>query len=378
MGFSTDAIHAGQWKDPLSGAVMVPIYQTSTYQQDGFGKHKGYEYARTRNPTRQALEDNLAALEGGACGFAFASGMAAINALMTLFQPGDHVVVTANTYGGTFRLFDKLLARKNGLQFSYVDTADAGAVKAAFRPSTRLLFLETPTNPLLTLTDLAAVIPPARDRGIQVCVDNTFATPYRQRPLEHGADFVVHSTTKYINGHSDSVGGILIAREAAMREPLHFIQNAAGAILGPMDSWLTLRGVKTLALRMDRHETSARAIAAALESMPAVAQVYYPGLDSHPQKELALRQMGSFGAIISFRLAQKERYREVLERFRLFALAESLGGVESLVCHPASMTHASVPAETRQKLGIVDELIRLSVGIEDLDDLLEDVRQALG
>lgn len=378
MGFSTDAIHAGQWKDPLSGAVMVPIYQTSTYQQDGFGKHKGYEYARTRNPTRQALEDNLAALEGGACGFAFASGMAAINALMTLFQPGDHVVVTANTYGGTFRLFDKLLARKNGLQFSYVDTADAGAVKAAFRPSTRLLFLETPTNPLLTLTDLAAVIPPARDRGIKVCVDNTFATPYRQRPLEHGADFVVHSTTKYINGHSDSVGGILIAREAAMREPLHFIQNAAGAILGPMDSWLTLRGVKTLALRMDRHETSARAIAAALESMPAVAQVYYPGLDSHPQKELALRQMGSFGAIISFRLAQKERYREVLERFRLFALAESLGGVESLVCHPASMTHASVPAETRQKLGIVDELIRLSVGIEDLDDLLEDVRQALG
>lgn len=378
MGFSTDAIHAGQWKDPLSGAVMVPIYQTSTYQQDGFGKHKGYEYARTRNPTRQALEDNLAALEGGACGFAFASGMAAINALMTLFQPGDHVVVTANTYGGTFRLFDKLLARKNGLQFSYVDTGDAGAVKAAFRPSTRLLFLETPTNPLLTLTDLAAVIPPARDRGIQVCVDNTFATPYRQRPLEHGADFVVHSTTKYINGHSDSVGGILIAREAAMREPLHFIQNAAGAILGPMDSWLTLRGVKTLALRMDRHETSARAIAAALESMPAVAQVYYPGLDSHPQKELALRQMGSFGAIISFRLAQKERYREVLERFRLFALAESLGGVESLVCHPASMTHASVPAETRQKLGIVDELIRLSVGIEDLDDLLEDVRQALG
>jgi cystathionine beta-lyase/cystathionine gamma-synthase len=378
MGFSTDAIHAGQWKDPLSGAVMVPIYQTSTYQQDGFGKHKGYEYARTRNPTRQALEDNLAALEGGACGFAFASGMAAINALMTLFQPGDHVVVTANTYGGTFRLFDKLLARKNGLQFSYVDTADSAAVAAAFRPSTRLLFLETPTNPLLTLTDLAAVIPLARARGIQVCVDNTFATPYRQRPLEHGADFVVHSTTKYINGHSDSVGGILIAREAAMREPLHFIQNAAGAILGPMDSWLTLRGVKTLALRMDRHEASARAIAAALEAMPSVAQVYYPGLDSHPQKELAWRQMGSFGAIISFRLAQKERYREVLERFRLFALAESLGGVESLVCHPASMTHASVPAETRQSLGIVDELIRLSVGIEDLDDLLEDVRQALG
>ncbi|MCB1051331.1 MAG: cystathionine gamma-synthase [Acidobacteria bacterium] len=376
MGFSTDAIHAGQWKDPLSGAVMVPIYQTSTYQQEGLGKHKGYEYARTQNPTRTALEQNVAALEGGAVGFAFASGMAAINALMTLYNPGDHFIVTANTYGGTFRLFDKILKRM-GLVFSYVDTADLKATETAIRPETKLIFVETPTNPLLTLTDLEGVIAIAKKAGVQVCVDNTFATPYRQKPLMLGADFVVHSTTKYMNGHSDSVGGVLIARDPAMREPLHFVQNSAGAIMGPMDAWLTLRGIKTLAVRMDRHEENARAVASALAQHPAVEKVYYPGLDNHPQKDLAMRQMGAYGAMISFTLKDPARTAQVLEKFKLFTLAESLGGVESLVCHPATMTHAAVPEDTRSKLGIVYQLIRLSVGIEDESDLLQDLAQAL-
>ncbi|MCB1044526.1 MAG: PLP-dependent transferase [Acidobacteria bacterium] len=377
MGFSTDAIHAGQWPDPLSGAVMVPIYQTSTYQQEGLGQHKGYEYARTKNPTRQALEDNMAALEKGAAGFAFSSGMAAINALMSLFQSGDHFIVTANTYGGTFRLFERILKRF-GFEFSYVDTSRSDNLKAAFRPETKLVFVETPTNPMLTLTDIKAVAEVARQQGALLCVDNTFATPYRQRPLELGADFVVHSTTKYVNGHSDSVGGVLVARDEKWREPLHFIQNSAGAILGPMDSWLTLRGIKTLAVRMDRHESNAREIAAFLDGNTRVDQVWYPGLPNYPQRELALSQMGSFGAIISFSVANLDRARDILSRFRVFTLAESLGGVESLVCHPAVMTHASVPPEVRQRLGIVDGLIRLSVGIEDIEDLLADIDHALG
>lgn len=376
MGFSTDAIHAGQWKDPLSGAVMVPIYQTSTYHQEELGKHKGYEYARTQNPTRTALEQNVAALEKGAVGFAFASGMAAINALMTLYQSGDHFIVTSNTYGGTFRLFDKILT-KMGYRFTYVDTANLEAVSAAIEDKTKLIFVETPTNPLLTLTDLDALIKLAQSKSIQVCVDNTFATPYRQRPIELGADFVVHSTTKYMNGHSDSVGGVLIAKDESMREPLHFIQNSAGAILGPMDSWLTLRGIKTLTVRMDRHESNARAIAELLDTHPAVDKVYYPGLDSHPQKSLAEKQMGSFGAMISFTLKDPSRLKQVLESFKVFTLAESLGGVESLLCHPASMTHAAVPVDKRDKLGIVDHLIRLSVGIEDQEDLIRDVENAL-
>jgi len=376
MGFSTDAIHAGQWRDPLSGAVMVPIYQTSTYAQEGVGKHKGYEYARTKNPTRQALEDNSAALEGGACGFAFASGMAAINALMSLFQSGDHFIITANTYGGTFRLMDRILT-KFGLNFTYVDTSKPEMTAAAIRPETKLIFIETPTNPMLTLTDIAETCELARERGLLVCVDNTFATPYRQRPLELGADFVVHSTTKYLNGHSDSVGGVLIAKDEKWDEPLHFIQNSAGAILGPMDCFLTLRGIKTLAVRMDRHEANANAIAKALTANPAVEKVHYPGLDDFPQRDLAIRQMHSFGAMVSFTVESFERAKRVMERFKVFCLAESLGGVESLVCHPATMTHAAVPTEKRQEMGIVDGLIRLSVGIEDEADLIADLEQAL-
>ena len=377
MGFSTDSIHAGQWTDPHSGAVMVPIYQTSTYKQEEVGVHKGFEYARTKNPTRTALEDNLAALEKGAVGFAFGSGMAAINALMSVFSQGDHFVVTSNTYGGTFRLFDRILTRF-GMRFDYVDTSDVKAVENAIKPETKMIFLETPTNPLLTLTDIAAISKLAQQRDVLVCVDNTFATPYRQRPLELGADFVVHSTTKFINGHSDSVGGILVARDVRWSDPLHFIQNSAGAILGPMDSWLTLRGIKTLAVRMDRHESNARQVAAFLETEKRVGKVYYPGLTDFPQRELALSQMGSFGAIVSFAMSDYEQAKRVLDRFRLFTLAESLGGVESLVCHPAAMTHAAVPYQLRQELGIVDGLIRLSVGIEDADDLLADLDQALG
>lgn len=376
MGFSTDCIHAGQWIDPKTGAVMVPVYQTSTYKQEGIGKHRGYEYARTKNPTRQALEDNVAALEKGACGFAFASGMAAINALMTLFESGDHFIVTANTYGGTFRLFDRIL-KKFGMQFSFVDTSNLEAVKAAINPNTKMIFVETPTNPMLTLTDIKAVAAVAKENNLLLCVDNTFATPYRQRPLELGADFVNHSTTKYLNGHSDCVGGVLVAKDEKWREPIHFVQNSAGAILGPMDSWLTLRGIKTLAVRMDRHEANGRAVAQALTQMKGVERVIYPGLDDYPQRELALSQMGSFGAMVSFTVADQTRAEEVLTRFKLFCLAESLGGVESLVCHPATMTHAAVPAEARQQLGISDGLIRLSVGIEDEADLIADLEQAI-
>lgn len=376
MGFSTDCIHAGQWIDPKTGAVMVPVYQTSTYKQEGIGKHRGYEYARTQNPTRQALEDNVAALEKGACGFAFASGMATINALMTLFESGDHFIVTANTYGGTFRLFDRIL-KKFGMQFSFVDTSNLEAVKAAIQPNTKMIFVETPTNPMLTLTDIKAVAAVTKENNLLLCVDNTFATPYRQRPLELGADFVNHSTTKYLNGHSDCVGGVLVAKDEKWREKIHFVQNSAGAILGPMDSWLTLRGIKTLAVRMDRHESNGRAIAQALTQMKGVDRVIYPGLDDYPQRELALSQMGSFGAMVSFTVADQNRAEEVLTRFKLFCLAESLGGVESLVCHPASMTHAAVPAEARQQLGITDGLIRLSVGIEDEADLIADLEQAI-
>jgi len=376
MGFSTDAIHAGQWTDPHSGSIMVPIYQTSTYKQDAVGVHKGFEYARTQNPTRNALEDNVAALENGAEGFAFASGMAAINALMSLFKQGDHFIVTSNTYGGTFRLFDKIL-QNFGLTFTYVDTSRLDQVEAAIATNTRMIFIETPTNPMLTLTDLKAVTALARDRGILVCVDNTFATPYRQRPLDLGADFVVHSTTKYLNGHSDSVGGVIVAREGRWKDPLHFVQNSAGAILGPMDCWLTLRGIKSLAVRMDRHESNAIGIANHLAQHSKVDRVFYPGLENFPQRELALRQMGSFGAMVSFVVKDFSAAKRVLEAFRLFALAESLGGVESLVCHPASMTHAAVPIERRAKLGIAEGMVRLSVGIEDLTDLIDDLDQAL-
>lgn len=374
--FDTQCVHAGQVPDPSTGAIITPIYQTSTYVQDGLGRHKGYEYARTQNPTRTAFEANIAALERGKAAFGFASGMAATAAVCRLLKSGDHVVVTDNTYGGTYRLFERVL-RNYGLDFSYVDTSDVAAVRAAIRPSTRMLFLETPTNPVLRLTDIAATSALAHEHDVFVVVDNTFASPYVQRPLELGADLVVHSTTKFLNGHSDSIGGVVVAQRDDQIEWLRFIQNAEGAIISPMDAWLVMRGTKTLSLRMERHNASAMALAEFLEAHPKVARVHYPGLASHPQRALAVKQMRGFGGLISFGLGSLDRARTLLESLRLMALAESLGGVETLISHPATMTHASVPPERRQQLGITDDLVRVSVGIEDLDDLKDDLAQAL-
>ncbi len=374
--FSTVCIHAGQSPDPSTGAIITPIYQTSTYVQEALGHHKGYEYARTQNPTRGAFEANIAAMERGAAAFGFASGMAATNAVLTLLEAGDHVVVTDNTYGGTYRLFEQVL-RKFGLEFTYVDTSRVDDIVAAFRPATKMLFLETPTNPTLRLTDLAAAGDAAHARQAVVAVDNTFASPYVQRPLELGADFVIHSTTKFLNGHSDSVGGVVVARRDDHVEALRFVQNAAGAIIGPMDAWLVLRGTKTLPIRMERHNANALALAEYLAAHPKVTRVHYPGLPSHPQHELARRQMRGFGGIIAFEVGSRERARTFLNGLRLMALAESLGGVETLISHPASMTHSSVPAERRQRIGITDDMIRVSVGIEDIEDLKDDLAQAL-
>ncbi len=374
--FSTVCIHAGQEPDPSTGAIITPIFQTSTYVQDELGRHKGYEYARTQNPTRAALEKNIAAIEGGRAGYAFASGMAAIGAIATLLRSGDHVVVTDNTYGGTFRLFDKVLT-KYQLSFSYVDTSQPELVERAMRPETKMLFVETPTNPVLRLTDLSTVASIAHARGVRLVVDNTFASPYVQRPLDMGADIVVHSTTKYLNGHSDSIGGIVVAVREDDSEWLKFIQNAEGAILSPFDSWLVLRGTKTLAVRMAQHNANGMAIAEFLASHPAVKQVFYPGLPTHPQHELAKRQMRGFGGMVSFDVGTFEHARRVCNRVKLMALAESLGGVETLISHPASMTHASVPAERRAAIGIPDSMVRISAGIEDAQDLTEDLEQAL-
>jgi cystathionine gamma-lyase/cystathionine beta-lyase/cystathionine gamma-lyase/homocysteine desulfhydrase len=374
--FDTICIHAGQVPDPSTGAIITPIYQTSTYVQDALGVHKGYEYARTQNPTRSALEGNLAAMEGGAAAFGFASGMAATGAVMTLLKSGDHVVVTENTYGGTYRLFEQVL-RKYQLDFTYADTAQLIEIERAIRPTTKLLFIETPTNPMLRLTDLAGACTIAHGHGIPVAVDNTFASPYVQRPIDFGADLVIHSTTKFLNGHSDSVGGAVIAVRDDHVEWLRFVQNAQGAIIGPMDAWLVLRGTKTLPIRMERHNTNTLAVAQFLESHPKVSAVHYPGLPSHPQHDLARHQMRGFGGLLAFQMGSLERARTVLESVRLMALAESLGGVETLISHPATMTHASVPRERRLQIGITDDMIRLSVGIEDLDDLREDLEQAL-
>jgi cystathionine gamma-lyase/cystathionine beta-lyase/cystathionine gamma-lyase/homocysteine desulfhydrase len=374
--FSTICIHAGQVPDPATGAIITPIYQTSTYVQDALGKHKGYEYARTQNPTRAALEANVAAMEKGRAAFAFASGMAAEGAIMTLLQAGDHVVVTDNTYGGTYRLFERVL-RKYQLDFSYVDSSNTDDIAAAIRPNTKLLFLETPTNPTLRLTDLAAACDVAHKRGVAVAVDNTFASPYVQRPIEFGADLVVHSTTKFLNGHSDSVGGVVIATRDDHIEWLRFVQNAEGAIIGPMDAWLVLRGTKTLPIRMERHNANAMVLAEYLASHTKVRKVNYPGLSLHPQHALAKKQMRGFGGLISFALGSLDNARTLLNNVRLMALAESLGGVETLISHPATMTHASVPAELRQRIGVTDDLVRVSVGIEDVDDLKEDLEQAL-
>ncbi len=375
--FATICLHAGQEPDPSTGAIITPIFQTSTYVQEELGKHKGYEYARTQNPTRSALESNLAAIEGGKAAFAFASGMSAVGAITARLSQGDHVIVTDNTYGGTFRLFDKVLTRY-GLTFSYVDTSNLDEVSKAFTPKTKLVFVETPTNPVLRLSDIAAIADVTHKHGAILAVDNTFASPSLQRPISLGADLVMHSTTKYLNGHSDSIGGCVIAVREEDIEWLRFIQNSAGAILSPFDSWLVLRGTKTLPLRMKQHTANGLAIAEFLEKHPKVTKVIYPGLASHPQRELAKRQMpDGCGGMLSFEVESLDVARKVLNRFKLMSLAESLGGVETLVCHPASMTHASVPPERRAKIGLSDSLIRISAGIEDIEDLLEDLNQAL-
>lgn len=377
MGFSTTAIHAGNEPDSATGAVSVPIYQTSTYAQDGLGKHKGYEYARTQNPTRAALEKNIAALEGARFGFAFASGMSATDAVLKLVKAGEHVILGDNTYGGTFRLFSRVLSNY-GVEFDLVDTTDHSAVERAFKPNTRMLFVETPTNPVMSVTDLAAVSEIAHAQGARVVCDNTFMSPYLQRPLEFGVDIVVHSTTKYLNGHSDSVGGFVALNDPADAEWIGFIQNSVGAILSPFDSFLVLRGTKTLAVRMEAHDRNGRLVASFLAEHPKVQKVYYPGLASHPQHELAARQQKGFGGMVAFETGSLDNAKKVLESVRLCILGESLGGVESLISHPATMTHASVPIEKREQLGITDGLVRVSVGIEDVEDIIADLDQALG
>jgi cystathionine beta-lyase/cystathionine gamma-synthase len=375
-GFGTRAVHAGQAPDPLSGAVMTPIYQTSTYAQDGLGRHKGFEYARTRNPTRDALERNVASLEGGRHGFAFGSGLAALDAVLKLLRSGDHVVGGANMYGGSHRLMERVYTQF-GLAFAFADMRDIANVERALTPATRMIYAETPTNPNMHLADLVALADIAQARGLVLVVDNTFATPCFQQPLALGADVVLHSTTKYLNGHSDMVGGMLVTNRDDLAERLGFLQNASGAVPGPMDCFLALRGTKTLELRMQRHDQSGRRIAQWLSERKDVTQVYYPGLPSHPQHELARRQMKGFGGMISFDLGDVARARRVVEQVKLFTLAESLGGVESLIGHPASMTHASVPPALRQAMGLTDSLLRISVGIEDADDLIADLDRAL-
>jgi len=376
MGFATTAIHAGQEPDSSAGAVSVPIYQTSTYAQEGLGKNKGFEYARTSNPTRLALERNLAALEGARFGYAFASGMAAIDATLRLVKAGDHVIVSDNTYGGTNRLFKRVLANY-GIEFEFVDTSEVTNVESALKDNTRMVFVETPTNPVMIVTDLKAVSDIAHRAGARVVCDNTFMSPYLQRPLEFGVDIVVHSTTKFLNGHSDGVGGAVVLNNEDDANWIAFIQNSAGAILSPFDSWLVMRGTKTLALRMEQHDKSGRAVAAFLEDHPRVERVYYPGSKSHKQHELAKRQQKGFGSMVSFDVGSLAAARTVLESVQLCTLAESLGGVETLMCHPATMTHASVAPEVRERLGITEGLVRISVGIEDTDDIMADLDQAL-
>lgn len=377
MGFSTTAIHAGNEPDIATGAVSVPIYQTSTYAQDALGKHKGYEYARTQNPTRSALEKNIAALENAKFGFAFASGMAAIDTTLKLVKSGDHVILGDNTYGGTFRLFDKILTQY-GVEYSLADTTDIPGLERSFQPNTKMVFVETPTNPVMSVTDLAAVSNVAHSHGCKVVCDNTFLSPYLQRPIDHGVDIVVHSTTKYLNGHSDSVGGFVALNDEKDAEWIGFVQNSIGAILSPFDSFLVLRGTKTLAIRMESHDRNGRMVANFLAEHPLVEKVFYPGLASHPQHEIAKRQQHGFGGMVAFETGSLGAAQKVLENVKLCTLAESLGGVESLISHPASMTHASVPAETRAKLGITDGMVRISVGIEDVEDIIADIDQAFG
>src|SRR6201987_1679042 len=377
LGFATRAIHDGQEPDELTGAVNVPIFLTSTYKQDGIGKmRRGYEYARLTNPTRDALEENLCSLEGGTSAHCFGSGMAAVTALCTMMKSGDHVVCTDNTYGGTSRLFNQVLTNY-GLTFTYVDSRDVDAVAKAIRPETKLLHLETPTNPMMSVTDIRAVSEVAHAKGVEVSVDNTFLSPYLQRPIELGADIVMHSTTKFLNGHSDGLGGVLVGTKPEHKENFAFVQKCTGGILSPFECWLVLRGVKTLAVRMRQHDSSGRRIAEYLAGHSRVKKVYYPGLPSHPQYDLAKRQMSGFGALISFETGSLENANTMLRHVKVCTLGESLGGVETLISHPATMTHAAIGAEARAKLGITDGLVRISVGIEDVDDLLADLDQAL-
>lgn len=376
MGFSTTAIHAGNEPDPTTGAVSVPIYQTSTYAQEALGRNKGYEYARTKNPTRSALEKNIAALENARFGFAFASGMAAIDAVLKLVKGGEHVILGDNTYGGTFRLFSRILTRY-GVEFDLADTSDTPGLERFFKPNTKMVFVETPTNPVMTVTDLKAVSDLAHSFGAKVVCDNTFMSPYLQQPINFGVDIVVHSTTKYLNGHSDSVGGFVALNDEQDAEWLGFVQNSIGAILSPFDSFLVLRGTKTLALRMEAHDRNGRAVANFLTEHPKVEKVYYPGLVSHAQHDVASRQQRGFGGMVSFETGSLENAKKVLGNVKLCTLGESLGGVETLISHPATMTHASVPVETRDKLGITDGLVRISVGIEDVEDIILDLDQAL-
>ncbi|MBP6773493.1 MAG: aminotransferase class I/II-fold pyridoxal phosphate-dependent enzyme [Gemmatimonadaceae bacterium] len=375
-GLSTRAIHAGQRPDPLSGAIMTPIYQTSTYVQDGIGLNKGYEYARGKNPTRQALERNVATLEGGRHGLAFGSGMGCLDSIMKLFRAGDHIVCGENVYGGTFRLFDRIL-RHMGLSFSYVDTRDPQIVEDAMTPATRALLVETPTNPLMWLTDLSAMSEIAKRHQALLVVDNTFATPVFQRPLEIGADIVWHSTTKYLNGHSDMIGGIAVVLEDELADRLQFILNAAGAVPGPFDAWLALRGTKTLPLRMRQHDANGRQIASWLLERLGPDRIIYPGLPHHPQHALASRQMSGFGGMMTLELGSQDNANRFLQKVRVFSLAESLGGVESLTNHPFTMTHGSVPADVKRAMGLTDGMVRLSCGIEDAEDLIQDLDTAL-
>ena len=376
LGFSTRAIHAGQPPDPRTGAVAVPIYQTSTYVQHGLGEPVEYEYARVQNPTRFALEANLAALEGGTSGHAFASGMAAISTLITLLKSGDHVVASRNVYGGTFRYFTKVMENYQ-LSFSWVDATDLGQIEAAMTPQTKMVYIETPTNPVMEIVDIAGAAEIAHARGAFLAVDNTFLSPYFQRPLEHGADVIVHSTTKFLNGHSDSIGGALIPARPEHGEWFYFLQKSAGAILSPFDSFLVLRGIKTLPVRMDRHEQSSRAIVDYLVGHKKVRKVLWPGLPDHPGHEIHKRQASGFGSMVSIEMGSFAAAKALLDRIRVMSFAESLGGVESLISHPATMTHASIPPERRAQIGVTDGLVRLSVGLEDVQDLLDDLDQAL-
>ena len=375
-GFATRAIHSGQAPDPGTGAVNVPLYLTSTYVQEEIGKHKGYEYSRVSNPTRTALEENLAALEGGSSAHVFGSGMAAISALVTMLRTGDHVICGSNVYGGTPRLFNQIVTHY-GIEFTYVDTRDPENVCKAMTDRTRLVHIETPTNPMMQLTDIRAVADICKNAGVDLCVDNTFMSPYFQRPIEHGATIVMHSTTKFLNGHSDGLGGVLVCTKPEHRDRFAFIQKCTGGILSPFESWLVLRGVKTLAVRMRQHETNGRAVAEWLTGESKVKEVYYPGLPDHPQHQLAARQMSGFGALISFDLGTLEKANTLLKNLRVCTLGESLGGVETLISHPATMTHAALGPEGRMKVGITDGLVRISVGIEDIEDIFKDLKQAI-